>query len=136
MMQNVVPLHEPIKLTFSWLILIDEIWDSKYSEAIEHVCWGDSLCAPISRELEGTIDGENTPLCTEPSPLSEHLLSHLCRALCKSLEKNGPRTDHVCNSVKKKMSLFALESGSSPKCLAEILLAFSKASPSSSLTSW
>lgn len=35
------------------------------------------------------------------------------------------------NSVKNKMLLFALESGSSLKCLAEILLAVFKASPSS-----
>lgn len=93
-------------------------------------------CAPISRELEGTKGGENTLLCPEPSWPSERAPSHLCGALCKSPGRNGPRTDHVYNSVKKKKSLFALESVSSPKCLAKSLLAFSKASLSSSLTTW
>lgn len=58
-------------------------------------------CALISRELEGTKDGENTPLCTEPSPPSEHSLSHLCRALCKCLEKMALE-QIMCNSVKRK----------------------------------
>lgn len=91
---------------------------------------------PISRELEGTKGGENTPLCPEPSRPSERAPSHLYGALCKSLGRNGPRTDHVYNSLKKKKLLFALELVSSPKCLAQILLAFSKASLSSSLTTW
>ena len=52
MMQNLVPLHGPPKLTFRWLILIDEIWDSKYTEAMERVCRGDSLC-PDQQRTEG-----------------------------------------------------------------------------------
>lgn len=134
MMQNLVPLHEPIKLTFSWLILIDEIWDSKYSEAIEHVCWGDSLCPDQQRTGGHKRWGEHTTLHWALTAIWTFTLPPLQGFM--QVSGKMALEQIMCNSVKKKMLLFALESRSSPKCPAKILLAFSKTRPSSSLTSW
>lgn len=119
MIQNLVPLHEPIKLTFSWLILIDEIWDSKYSEAIEHVCWGDSFCPDQQRTGGHNRWGEHTTLHWALIATRTFTLPPLQGFMQVSGKKISTRTDHVYNSMKKKMSLFALE-----KVLLSVLLKF------------